>query len=147
MLKHHQNVCLLIQCNCPMSEASFKPFFHDIILQVAELASLAQLLPPCSPTWVIRRRTAALSELRTAPQLRPLQLLLADCIDPLQLLFRVFVRFSCCSPLVSTSAATPRLGQLLPDSVRFDCCSSIASASTAALASPAAHRYCIHQLF
>ena len=32
--------------------------FNDYIIQVAELASLAQLLPPCSPTCVIRRRTA-----------------------------------------------------------------------------------------
>ena len=70
-------------------------------------------------------------------ELRPLQLLLADCIDPLQLLFPVCVRFSCCSPLVSASAATPRLRpfQLLADCVRFGCCSSIAS-STAA---PASH--------
>ena len=63
-----------------------------------------------------------------APQLRPLQLLLPDCIC-----------FSCCSPIASASTAAPRLRplQLLlsicvrfgccsPDCVRFDCCSPIA---------------------
>ena len=59
-----------------------------------------------------------------APQLRPLQLLLPDCIDPLQLLLPICVRFNC-SPIVSTSAA-------LPDCVRFNCCSPIASVSSAA---------------
>ena len=49
-----------------------------------------------------------------APRLHPLQLLLPDC-----------VRFSCCLPLASASAAAP-------DCVRFGCCSPIASASTAA---------------
>ena len=37
---------------------------------------------------------------------------------------------SCCSPIVSASAATPRLHPLqllLPDCIRFSCCSSIAS--------------------
>ena len=71
-----------------------------------------------------------------APQLRPLQLLLpADCIDLLQLLLPICIRFSCCSLLASASAAAcsiasistaPRLHlfQLLPDCVRFGCCSS-----------------------
>ena len=74
-----------------------------------------------------------------APRLRPLQLLLADCIDLLRLLLPVYVRFSCCSP---ASAATPRLCpfQLLHDCVCFGCCSSMVSASTAAPASPAAPR-------
>ena len=77
-----------------------------------------------------------------APRLRPLQLLLSIC-----------VRFSCCSPIASASAAAhclcplqlllpimststaPQLlplWQLLSDCVRFNCCSPIASASTAA---------------
>ena len=54
------------------------------IEQVAELASLAQLLPPCSPT--VRNPAPDSSLCRAAPRLRPLQLLLAAC-----------VRFSCCS--------------------------------------------------
>ena len=39
-----------------------------------------------------------------APRLFPLQLLLLDCIDPLQLLLPVCVRFSYCSPLASACA-------------------------------------------
>ena len=53
-----------------------------------------------------------------APRLRPLQLLLPDC-----------VRFSCCSPIASASAAAPRLRPhqlLLAVCVRFSCCSLIA---------------------
>ena len=114
------------------------------IIQVAELASLAQLLPPRSPIpCVIRRRTALCADCRAAPRLRPLQLLLAACVrfsccsrarlrHPLQLLFPLCLR--CCSPIASaahrlhplqlllpiasTSAATPRLRPLqllLPD--------------------------------
>ena len=61
-----------------------------------------------------------------APRLRPLQLLLPDC-----------VRFSFCSSLTiaSTSAAAPRLRPLqllLPNCICFNCCSQIASASAAA---------------
>ena len=48
----------------------------------------------------------------------------APQLGPLQLLFAVCVRFSCCSRL--------RPFQLLPDGVHFVCCSPIASASTAA---------------
>ena len=77
------------------------------------------------------------------PQLHPLQLLLPDCIDLLQLLLTVCVRFGCCSLIASTSTAAPRLHRsastaahplqlLLPDCVRFSCCSLIASTSTAA---------------
>ena len=63
----------------------------------------------------------------TAPRLRPLQLLLPDCIDPLQLLLPDCIRFSCCSPLASASAAAPRLHplQLLPDCICFGCCSRL----------------------
>ena len=59
-----------------------------------------------------------------APQSRPPQLLLTDCIC-----------LSCCSPIASASAAAPRshLPQLLlPDCVHLSCCSLIVSASTAA---------------
>ena len=57
-------------------------------------------------------------------QLCSLQLLLPDCIC-----------FSCCSPIVSASAAASRLyllQLLLPDCVCFSCCSPIVSASAAA---------------
>ena len=97
----------------------------DYVLQVAELASLAQLLPPCSPTV---RNPAPDSSLKScfspiastsaaACRLRPLQLLLAafmiSCCSlsrPLRLLLPDCVRFNCCSP----------------DCVRFGCCSPIA---------------------
>ena len=74
-----------------------------------------------------------------APRLHPLQLLLPNCIDLLQLLLPTCVRFSCCSPIVSASAAAPRLRPraaaprlhllrlLLPDCAHFDFCSLIAS--------------------
>ena len=109
-------------------------------LQVAELASLAQLLPPCSPTV---RNPAPDSSLKScfspiasasaaARRLRPLQLLLAACIRfsccsrarlrhslPLLLALPVCLRLasSCCSPIAPASAAARR---------------PIASASTAA---------------
>ena len=84
-----------------------------------------------------------------APRLRPLQLLLPDCICfsccslivsasavaprlcPLQLLLPDCVPFSCCSLIASASAVAPRLCPLqllLPDCVRFSCCSLIAAA-------------------
>ena len=105
---------------------------YNFAIQVAELASLAQLLPPCSPTCVIRRRTALRQSCVRFSCCSPIALIRFNCM-----LFLVCVRFSCCSPLVSASAATPRLRpfQLLADCVRFGCCSSIAS-STAA---PASH--------
>ena len=121
-----------------------------IILQVAELASLAQLLPPCSPT--VRNPAPDSSP---SPRLRPLQLLLAACVrfsccsrarlrHPLPLLLPFASASSCCSsiapasaaarrfndqlllPIASASTATPRLRPLqllLPDCVRFNCCS------------------------
>ena len=122
-----------------------------IIIQVAELASLAHLLPPCSPTCVIRHRTA----LRQSCCCSPIALIRFNCCSPfasasaaarhlclLQLLLPDCVRFNC-SPIASASAVAPRLCppqvQLLfwlhlqlPDCVRFGCCSPIASASTAA---------------
>ena len=114
-------------------------------VQVAELASLAQLLPPCSPT--VRNPPPDSSLCRAAsPRLRPLQLLLpspiaasastaaprlpplpaaAPRLRPLQLLLAACVHFRC------FSRSRP-LRLLLPDCVRFNCCSPIASASTAA---------------
>ena len=98
--------------------------------QVAELASLAQLLPPCSPTCVIRRRTALRQSCcsriayasAAAHHLCLLQLLLPDC-----------VRFNC-SPIASASAAARHLcllQLLLATCVCFSCYSLIASVSTA----------------
>ena len=89
------------------------------------LTSLAQLLPPCSPTV---RNPAPDSSLKScfspiasasaaAHRLRPLQLLLPGPIA------------------ASASTAAPRLPPppaAAPDRVRFDCYSPIASASTAA---------------
>ena len=112
------------------------------ILQVAELASLAQLLPPCSPTV---RNPAPDSSLKScfspiasasaaARRLRPLQLLLPGPIA-------ASASTGCCSrsPFASASrpAAAPRLRPLqlllaarsrplrllLPDCVRLNCCS------------------------
>ena len=91
--------------------------FHcmRIYIQVAELASLAQLLPPRSPT--VRNPAPDSSLCR-----------LQSCIH-----------FNCCSPFAS--AAAPRLRLLLAACIRFSCCSRsrplrlrfiIASASTAA---------------
>ena len=108
---------------CP----TLKKALYTSLLQVAEVALLAQLLPPCSPTCVIRRRTELLLpdcvRFNCCSHLRPLQLLLATCVC-----------FSCCSPLVSASAAARHLcllQLLLPDCVRFNC-SPIASASAVA---------------
>ena len=119
-----------------------------------------QVASATSPSFTYVSNLAPNSSLcrAAAPRLCPLQLLLRDCIDPLQLLLPICVRFSspiaaaarhlcplqlllatcvrfsCCSPIASTSAAAPRLRplQLLPDCVRFSCCSPIPSASTAA---------------
>ena len=95
-----------------------------------------------------------------APRSRPLQLLLIDCIDPLQLLLPVpwrplqlllpdCVRFNSpianCSLTVSASAAAPQLCPLqllLPDAYAS---TAATSASTAVPASACPD--CIHQLF
>ena len=108
------------------------------IVQVASLASLAQLLLPRSSACVIRRRTALCAEL-LLPDLRPLQLLHSDCVrssplasaSSLQLLPDC-VRFRCRSPIAIAAPQLCPLQLLLPDHVRFNCCSPIASASTAA---------------
>ena len=116
----------------------------DYIIQVAELASLAQLLPPCSPTV---RNPAPDSSLKScfspivsasaaARHLRPLQLLLpgpiaasastaAPRIAPASAAARRF-HDQLLLPISSASTATPRLRPLqllLPDCVRFNCCS------------------------
>ena len=114
-------LCLIRRCpNCVLT------------IQVASLASLAQRLPPHSPTRVIRHRTALCAELLLPDCVR------SSCCSPIalirfKLLFLVSVRFSCCcSPLASASAALSPRFQQLPDCVRFNCCSPIASSSTAA---------------
>ena len=113
-----------------------------------------QLLPFCSPTWVIRCRIALCAKLLLPDCVRFSCCSPRDCIDPFQLLLSsqlaLPVSFSCCSPLASASAAAldcstaSRLrplrlllliasaSTLLPDGIRFICCSPIASTSTAA---------------
>ena len=98
---------------------------HALYIQVAELASLAQLLPPCSPTV---RNPAPDSSLKS-------------CFSPIasaSLLLAACVRFSCCSQarlrpvaprLPPPPAAAPdcaRFSCCSPDCVRFGCCSPIA---------------------
>ena len=108
----------------------FNFFYYLLYIQVASLASLAQLLPLRWPT--VRNPApdsslcrAAAPQLRPlAPQLHPLQLLLPVCVR-FQLLLLDCIRFSCCS-------RSRPLRLLLPDCIRFNCCSPIASASTAA---------------
>ena len=72
-------------------------------------------------------------------QLRSLQLLLPHRIcSMLQLTPSHWVRFSCCPPIASTSAAAPQLHPLqllLPSWVHFSCCSPTAFISAAALSS------------
>ena len=113
-----------------------KPHLYFLHVQVASLASLAQLLPPCSPT--VRNPAPDSSLCRAAsPRLRPLQLLLPSPIAAsASTAAPPFASASsCCSPIESASAAARRLRPLqllLPDCVRFNCCSPIASASTTA---------------
>ena len=94
-------------------------------LQVAELASLAQLLSPRSPT--VHNPAPDSSLCRAAPRLRQLQLLLPACVasaaapglPPLPAAASgpdCGIRFNCCSPFASASS----------------CCSPIAPASAAA---------------
>ena len=117
------------------------------ILQVAELASLAQLLPPSSPTVRNPAPDSSLfspiaSASAAARRLRPLQLLLpgpiaasastaAPRLPPprVQLLLPNCARFSCCSlsrPLRLLLPDCVRFNCCSPDCVRFDCCSPIA---------------------
>ena len=70
------------------------------------------------------------------PRLRTLQLQLPDFIDLDQLMLPVCVRFSCCFPIPSATAAV----------VCFSCCSLIANCSLFASASAAAPRLCLLRL-
>ena len=124
--------------------------YYDI--QVAEFASLAQLLPPCSPTVCNPAPDSSLkscfspiaSASAAAHRLCPLQLLLPGPIaasastaasrlppprDRVQLLLPDCARFSCCSrsrPLRLLLPDCVRFNCCSPDCVRFDCCSPIA---------------------
>ena len=109
------------------------------IVQVAELASLAQLLSPRSPT--VRNPAPDSSLCRAAPRLRPLQLSAArrlrrfSCCSQarlrhtLQLLLPVCFRFQLLLPgLIAAYASTAlpvcfRFQLLLPDCAHFSCCS------------------------
>ena len=132
----NSNVCMLLSCSNIIMHVAGYIRKCTYLLQVAELASLAQLLPPCSPTV---RNPAPDSSLKScfspiasasaaARRLHPLQLLLpgpiaasastAACalrLPPprVQLLLPDCACFSCCSP---------------PNRVHFDCCSPIVSA-------------------
>ena len=117
-----------------MTKQKAPPTFKKVMLslqqyvytvQVAELASLAQLLPPCSPTV---RNPAPDSSLKSC--FSPIVSASAAAPGP-----DCGIRFHCCSPFASASSCCSRsrpLRLLLPDCVRFNCCSPIASASTAA---------------
>ena len=99
-------------------------------VQVAELASLAQLLPPRSPTvrnpapdsslYRLQSCSPIASASAAARRLRPRFMSAAapgpDC----------GIRFNCCSPLPPLPAAAPRLRPLhllLAACIRFSCCS------------------------
>ena len=107
------------------------------VLEHLQVASLAQLLPPRSHTWVIRCRIALCVEL-LLPDCVPFSCCsLRDCIAHDQLLLSsrlvsASAAAALSSRLASASAAARRLRpfQLLPDFVRFGCCFPIASAST-----------------
>ena len=128
---------------------SISNFSHKVVtklhLQVASLASLAQLLLPRSPTVSNPApdsslcRAAAPRLRPLAPLLRPLQLLLAACVhfESAAAPWPDCICFNCCSPIAPASAAAAcsplaSASAAAPDRVRFGCCSPIASASTAA---------------
>ena len=109
-------------------------FVTITIIQVASLTSLAQLLPPRSPTPVIRCRTALCAELLLPDGVR------FSCCSPI-----ASICFNCCSSFASASAAAPRLRLLqvlLAACVCFNCCSPIVPALTAAALLPD----CLHPL-
>ena len=109
---------LLPQCKCMMHTSSFTCFARS-----ATSPSFAYVSNPAPNSSLCRA---------PAPQLCLLQLLLPDCIDPLQLLLPVCVRFSSAvrlCPLPPARCLHP-LQLLLPDCVHFNC-SPIASASAA----------------
>ena len=95
-------------------------------LQVASLASLAQLLPP-SFAYVSNPVPDSSLHVQSCCSLAPIAS--ASAAAPRAI---ASIRFNCCSPFASASAAAPRLRPLLPNCVRFNCCSPIVSASTAA---------------
>ena len=117
-----QHLCQLFHYHqdCKADEIATNYVHYN--LQVAELASLAQLLPPRSPT--VRNPAPDNSLCRAAPQLRPLQLLLPGPIA------------------ASASTAAPRLPPLpwssfcSPDYVRFYCWSPIALADSSPCRGP-----------
>ena len=89
-------------------------------------------LSATSPSFAYISNPAPDSSLHraVAPQLRPLQLQLPNC-----------VHFSCCSPNASDSATAPRLRLLqlqLPDCSRFSCCSPISYSCCSSIVSTSA---------
>ena len=90
----------------------------SVNLQVASLAHYFPLIRLCEQSTPDSSLCRA-----AAPRFCPLQLLLPDCIYPLQLMFTVSVRFGCCSPIASASTAAfrtmPNVLEHSPQSSRF----------------------------
>ena len=135
---------LLSHTTCVLTLSTLDQLYYShivLFVQVAELAWLAELLPPRSPTVCNPVADSSLCRLQScspiafasaaARRLRPLQLLLpgpiaastSTAIPPLPPL--LLPDCVCCSPLASASAAAP-------NRVHFGCYSPIVSASTAA---------------
>ena len=97
---------------------------HTLILQVASLASLAQLLPPRSPTVSNPAPDSSLCR-AAAPRLCPLAPPIASASAAARRLR--LLRISCCSmarlhPLQLLLPVCIRFQLLLPDCARFSCC-------------------------
>ena len=129
-------ICMSALHNCiyiasfPGRNAGNQASYNIIIVQVASLASLAQLLPPRSPIYVSNRSQTAFCA----------ELLLPDCVRfsfcsmivSSHAISMHPIRLTYCSQIASSSTTAPRscpLPLLLPDCIR---CSSIVSASAAA---------------
>ena len=116
---------------------------NNYTIQVAELASLAQLLPPRSPTVHNPAPDSSLCRLQSCSPIASASAA-ARRLHPLQLLLLGQITASASTaapPLPPLPAAAPAssaacrlhpLQLLLPDCVCFNCCSPITSASTAA---------------
>ena len=99
-------------------------------IKVAELASLAQLLPPRSPTVRNPAPDSLCADCRAASRLHPLQLLLTACVRASAAAPGpdCGIRFNCCSPFASASSCCSPIAPasshlLLTACIRFSCCS------------------------
>ena len=109
---------------CLVSEPR-RVWFRDYCMLTFTVASI-----PFAYVRLIRRRTALRACRAAAPWLRPLQLLLPDCIDPLR---------DCCSPFASAARRLRPLRLLFPEfnSSRIACASAAAPRLRPLVASPA----------